>query len=114
MWMDIIFDARPVPVHLHDLLNAPWREWPVSPRFKKVPIVRVSFQMTFQHKAERSREQDVAALAALAAFDEDLVPVQIDVPDLDAHEFTHPHRSIEEKLEHDLMLDITAVLNDVE
>ncbi len=86
----MILYARPAPVRLHNLLNTPWREWPVPLGFEKVPIIRVRFHMALQHEPKCSGEQNVAIFSSLAAFDEDLVPVQIDIFDFDAAR-VHPH-----------------------
>ncbi|MBV9226530.1 MAG: hypothetical protein JOY85_21055 [Acidobacteriaceae bacterium] len=42
--------------------------------------------MTFEHQAKARREEDVAVLVALAALDEDLAGIEVDVADLDAIE----------------------------
>ncbi len=60
------------------------------------------------------REKRYSGLGSLAAFDEDLVPVQIDIPNFDAHQFTDTNRCVEEQLEHDLVLHVAAILDDVE
>jgi hypothetical protein len=40
--------------------------------------------------------------------------VPLNSADLDAHEFAHADGRVEQKLQHDLMLDVATVLNDLE
>ena len=67
--------------------------------------------MAFENQAKARGKQDVAVFRALAAVDEDLAAIEIDVSDLDVDQFADPHRRIEEELHQDLLLHIAGVLD---
>ena len=70
--------------------------------------------MAFEHQAEARRKQNVAVLGAFAAIDKNLADIEVDIADLDLDELAHAHRRIEEQLEQDLVLHVTAVLDGAE
>jgi hypothetical protein len=45
--------------------------------------------------------------------DEDSAPVQIDIGDPNSHQLAHPDGRVEEKFQHDFMLNVAAVLDDL-
>jgi len=49
-----------------------------------------------------------------AAIDKNLAGIEVDIADLDVDELAHAHRRIEEQLEQDLVLHVTAVLDGAE
>jgi hypothetical protein len=57
------------------------------------------------------RKQNVAVLGALPAIYKDFAGLEIHIADLDLDELAHAHGRIEEQLEQDLMLHVTAVLD---
>ena len=71
-------------------------------------------QVALEHQAEARRKQDVAVLGAFAAIDKNLAGIEVDIADLDVDELAHAHRRIEEQLEQDLVLHVTAVLDGAE
>ena len=71
-------------------------------------------QVAFEHQAEARRKQDAAVLGAFAAIDKNLAGIEVDIADLDVDELAHAHRRIEEQLEQDLVLHVTAVLDGAE
>jgi hypothetical protein len=107
-------DARPVAVALDDLLHAAWGERRASLGFEQIPVLRVGFQVAAQHQAEALGVQDVAVLAALTPVDEDLALLGVHVLDADADQFADAHGGVEEQPEHDLVLQVAALLDDAE
>ena len=51
---------------------------------------------------------------SFAAIDKNLAGMEVDIADLDVDELAHAHRRIEEQLEQDLVLHVTAVLDGAE
>ena len=82
--VDVLGDARPVAVPLHDLLHPARGERHAAPRLEEIAVLRVGLQMAAEDEAEAPGEQDVAVLAALAPVDEDLALLGVHVLDPDA------------------------------
>lgn len=70
--------------------------------------------MALEHQAEAGREQDVAILGALALIDENLAAIAIHVLHADIGQFADAHGRVEKQLEHDLVLEVAAFLDDME
>ena len=73
--------------------------------------MRVSLQVAFQDQAEAGWKQYVAVLRPFALADEHLALLKIDVFNPNAHQLAHPHGGVEQELQHDLVLDVAAVLD---
>lgn len=69
--------------------------------------------MALQHEPEARGKQDVAVFASLALIDENPVSVQVEIDDPTSHQLAHLDSRVEEKFEHDFMLDVAAFLNDL-
>src|SRR3954463_3281144 len=68
--------------------------------------------MAAQDEAEAPGVQDIAILAPLAPVDEDLALLGVHVLDADADQLADAHGGVEEQLEHDLVLQVAALLDD--
>ena len=112
--VDVLGDARPVAVRLHDLLHAARREGRAALGLEQVAVLRVGLEVAAEHQAEALGEQDVAVLAALALVDEDLALLSVHVLDADADQLADAHGREEEQLEHDLVLEVATLLDDPE
>src|SRR6516165_9922166 len=112
--MDMLGDARPVAISLHDLLHAARGEGRAPPRLEQVAVHRVGLQVAAEDQAEAPGEQDVAVLAALASADEDLALLGVHVLDTDVDQLADAHGRVEEQLEHDLVLEVATLLEDPE
>ncbi len=112
--MDMVSDPCPIPVLLHNLLYAARSKRRAALRLEQIAIFGVGPQMALEHQAEVGREQDVAILGALALVDENLAAIAIHVLHTDIGQLTDAHGRVEQQLEHNLMLEITAFLGDAE
>lgn len=57
--------------------------------------------------------RDIAVFASLALVDENPRSVQVEIADLNAHQLAHPDSRVEEKFQHDFMLDVAAFFDDL-
>src|SRR3954454_22162616 len=114
MGVDVLGDPRPVAIRPDDLLHTSWREGRATLGLEQVAVLRVGLEMAPEHQAKALGEEDVAILAPLALVDEDLTLLRVHVLDADADQFADAHGGEEEQLEHDLVLEIAALLDDAE
>src|SRR5216683_7202765 len=98
-------------VALHELLDAARCEAGVPLRLEQVKVLWMSLQVAFQDEAEAGWKQYVAVLRPLALTDEHLALLKINVFNTNAHQLAHPHGGVEQELQHDLVLDVAAVLD---
>lgn len=111
MRMDMLGNACPFPVPIDNLLHAPRREWAEALRFEKMAILGISFQMTLEHQTGALREENVPIFVPLPLVDENLALIEIHIRDLDADHLTDPNCGVEKQFQHNLVLNVTAVLN---
>ena len=114
MRMHVLCNPGLFPVVFDDLLDAAGREWGVAGRLEEIAILGIGAQMTLQHQAKAGRKQDIAGLPSLALHDKYFALRKVDIGDFDLHQFTDPNRREEEQLEHDLMLQVAALLEHTE
>jgi len=110
MWVNSL-DAGLLPVLFDDLLDPAWRIRSELTTFEKELVFGVGLEVTRQDQSETGWKQNVAILRSFALIDENLAVAQIHVADLDVHKLAHPDRREEQQPEHDLVLNIAAVLN---
>ena len=112
--VNMLCDPGLFPILLDDLLDASGREQGVTSRLEEIAILGIGAQMTLQHQAKAGRKQDIAGLPSLALRDKYFALRKVDIGDFDLHQFTDPNRREEEQLEHDLMLQVAALLEHTE
>jgi hypothetical protein len=110
--MDRLGNLRFAAVALHDLLHAPNRERREPRGLEKVAVLWIGSQMGLKHQAKALGEEDVAVLLPFSLVDKNLALFKVDVSNFDLHQFANAHSSKEEKLQHDFVLKVSALLDD--
>ena len=111
MGMHPLFNSGPGAIFLDDLLDPPSGIGTAPAALKQVTVLRIRAHLARQNQAETCREENISVLRAFALFDEDFAPAEVHVFYLDVHQLAHADRREEEKLEHYLVLDLSAFLD---